>query len=119
MGFPCGKESSCNAGDLGLIPELGRSPGEGKAYSLQYLGLENSMDCVVHGVTKSWTVLFATPSIAACQTSLYITNSKVTQTHVHRVSDAIQPSHILSSPSPPAFSLSQHQGIFQGATVWF
>jgi len=35
------------------------------------------------------------------------------QTHVHRVSDAIQPSHPLSSPSPPAFSLSQHQGLFQ------
>ena len=47
-GFPCGlagKESACNAGDLGLIPGLGRSPGEGKGYSLQYSGLENSMDC--------------------------------------------------------------------------
>ena len=47
MGFPCdsaGKESACNAGDLGLIPGLGRSPGEGKDYSLQYSGLENSMD---------------------------------------------------------------------------
>ena len=42
-------------GDLGLIPGLGRSPGEGKGYSLQYSGLENSMDgIVVHGVTKSW-----------------------------------------------------------------
>jgi len=39
-----------------------------------------------------------------------------TQTHVHRVSDAIQPSHRLSSPSPPAFSLSQHQGLFQGVS---
>ena len=58
--FPCGsagKESACNAGDLGLIPGLGRSPGEGKGYSLQYSGLENSMDCVIHGVTKSWTQL--------------------------------------------------------------
>ena len=36
-----------------------------------------------------------------------------TQTHVHRVSDAIQPSHPLSSPSPPAFNLSQHQGLFK------
>ena len=46
-GFPCGsagKESSCNAEDLGLIPGLGRSPGEGKGYPLQYSGLENSMD---------------------------------------------------------------------------
>ena len=45
-GFPCGpagKESACNAGDLGLIPGLGRSPGEGKGYPLQYSGLEKSM----------------------------------------------------------------------------
>ena len=41
-------------GDLGLIPGLGRSPGKGKGYSLQYSGLENSMDCIVHGVAKSW-----------------------------------------------------------------
>ena len=49
LGFACGsvgKEFSCNAGDLGSIPELGRSPGEGKGYPLQYSGLENSMDCV-------------------------------------------------------------------------
>ena len=48
-----GKESSYNAGDLGSIPGLGKSPGEGKSYPLQYSGLENSMDCIVHGVTKS------------------------------------------------------------------
>ena len=56
-GFPdssVGKESSCNAGDLGLIPGLGRSPGEGKGYPLQYSGLENSMDYTVHGIAKSW-----------------------------------------------------------------
>ena len=56
MGFSCGsagKESACNAGDLGLISGLGRSPGEGKGYPLQYSGLENSMDCIVLGVTKS------------------------------------------------------------------
>ena len=52
-----GKEFACNVGDLGLIPGLGRSPGEGKGHPLQYSGLENSMDCVVHGVTKSWTWL--------------------------------------------------------------
>ena len=60
MGFPdtsVGKESTCNAGDLGLIPRLGRSPGEGKGYPLQSLGLENFMDCIVHGVTKSRTRL--------------------------------------------------------------
>ena len=48
-----GKESACNAGDLDVIPWLGRSPGEGKGYLLQYSGLENVMDCIVHGVTKS------------------------------------------------------------------
>ena len=52
-----GKESACNAGDLGSIPGLGRSPGEGKGYPLQYSGLENSMTYIVHGVEKSWTQL--------------------------------------------------------------
>ena len=52
-----GKESAHNAGNLGLIPGLGRSPGEGKGYPLQYSGLENSVDCIVHGVTKSRTQL--------------------------------------------------------------
>ena len=52
-----GKESTCNVGDLGSIPGLGRSPGEGKGYPLQYSGLENSMDCTVHGVAKSQTQL--------------------------------------------------------------
>ena len=45
------------AGDPGSIPGLGRPPGEGKEYPLQYSGLENSMDCIVHWVTKSWTQL--------------------------------------------------------------
>ena len=60
MGFPCssaGKESACNAGDLNSIPGLGRSPGEGKGYPLQYSGLENSMDCIVHGAAKIQTGL--------------------------------------------------------------
>ena len=60
QGFPCnsaGKETACNARDLGLIPGLGRSPGEGKGYPLQYSCLENFMDCIVHGVTKSQTQL--------------------------------------------------------------
>ena len=59
-GFPCGsagKEYACNAGDLGLIPGLGRSPGEGKDYPLQYSGLGNSMDYILHGVTKNQTWL--------------------------------------------------------------
>ena len=47
-GDSAGKESACNAGDLGLIPGLGRSPGEGKGYPLRYSGLENPMDCIAH-----------------------------------------------------------------------
>ena len=63
LGFPGGsegKESACNAGDLGSIHGLGRSPGEGYGYPLQYSGLENSIDrgawqTTVHAVAKSWT----------------------------------------------------------------
>ena len=58
LGFSGGsarKESSCKVGDLGLISGLGRSPGEGTSYPLQYSGLENSMDCIVHGVAKTQT----------------------------------------------------------------
>ena len=60
MDFPCGsagKKSTCNVGDLGLIPGLGRSPREGKSYPFQYSFLENSMDSIVHGVAKSQTWL--------------------------------------------------------------
>ena len=60
QGFPGGsdgKEATCNAGDLASIPGSGRSPGEGKGYQLQYSGLENSMDCIAHGVAKSQTGL--------------------------------------------------------------
>ena len=51
------QESASSAGDPGLIPGLGRSPGEGNGYPLQYSGQENSMDCIVHGVAKSQTQL--------------------------------------------------------------
>ena len=72
LSFPCGsagKELACNVGDLGSIPGLGRSPGEGKGYPFQYSGLENPMDYTmhpwgwrhatpcIHGVAKSWTQL--------------------------------------------------------------
>ena len=72
MGFPCGsagKEFSCNAGDLDSIPGLGRSPGEGKGYSLQDSGLTNSVDCIVHGVTESDTTVqpsLSSPSVWLC-----------------------------------------------------
>ena len=52
-----GKESACSAEGLGSIPGLGRSPVEGNGYPLQYSGLGNSMDCVVHGIAKSQTRL--------------------------------------------------------------
>ena len=73
--FPCGsagKEAACNVGDLGSISGLGRSPGEGKSYPLQYSGLENSMECVVHGVAKSRTRLsdFHFPSIIRWPTAI-------------------------------------------------
>ena len=83
MGFPsslAGKESTCNAGHPSSTPGLGRSPGEGNGYPLQFSVLENSMDCVVHRVTKSGTRLsdFHFPShmetrwyhLACTQTSL-------------------------------------------------
>ena len=52
-----GKESACNAGNLGSIPRLGRSPEEGRGYPFQCSGLENSMNCITNGVTKSRTQL--------------------------------------------------------------
>ena len=58
QGFPgssVGKESACNAGDTGSIPGSGRSTGEGIGYPFQYSSPESSMDCIVHGVTKSRT----------------------------------------------------------------
>ena len=68
-------------GDLGLIPELGRSPGEGEGYPLQYSGLENSMDCVVHGVAKGRTRLriFLTHT----HTHRHTHTRTCTQTHTH------------------------------------
>ena len=71
LGPPCGsagKGSACNAGELGSIPGLGKSPGEGNGYPLQYSGLENSMDCMVHGVAKSrtWLSNLHFPSLHGC-----------------------------------------------------
>ena len=70
LGGSDGKESACNAGNLGLgdlgsIPGLGRSPAKGKGYPLQYSGLENSMDYIVHGVAKSRTQ--STFTFTCCQ----------------------------------------------------
>ena len=60
MGFPgssASKESACSVGDPSSIPGLRRSPGEGNGYPLQYSDLENCMDCIAHGITKSGTRL--------------------------------------------------------------
>ena len=71
LGFPGGsdgKESACTVGDVGSIPGSGRFPEEGNGYLLQYSGLENSMDCRVHGVAKSWTRLsdFHSLTLSVC-----------------------------------------------------
>ena len=82
-------------------------------YMLKYLELKEHSVCNSHQIRSDQSLsrvrLFATPWIAARQASLSIT----TQTHVHRVTDAIQPSHPLLSPSPLAPSPSQHQSLFQ------
>ena len=76
LNFPCGpagKESACKVEDLGSIPGLGRSPGEGKGYPLQYSGLENPIYCTAQGVTKNqtWLSYFHFKQSAAAK---YITN---------------------------------------------
>ena len=135
------KESACNAGDPGSIPGLRRSPGAGNGNPLQYSCLENPMDrgawwTILHRVTKSQTQLkrFSTHAYTVLQSSsvsqscptlcnpmdcnmpgfpVHHQLPELTQTHVHQVGDAIQPSHPLSSPSSPTFNLSQHQALFQ------
>ena len=79
LGFPGGsdgKESTCSAEDVGSIPELGRSPGEGNGYPLQYSGLEKSMDCVVHRVKKNWTQL--------SDFHFHLFSFKSVYTHIHK-----------------------------------
>ena len=88
-----------------LPPEMNSHPLYWKCWVLTMTAVVQSLSCVQ---------LFATPWTEVHQASLSFTISKFAQTHVHWVGDAIQPSHPLSSPSPPAFNLSQHQGLFQG-----
>ena len=75
--------------------------------------MNNEQSPTVSDQSLSRVQLFATPWIAARQAPLSITNSRSSLRHVHQVSDAIQPSHPLSSPSPPAPNPSQHQSLFQ------
>ena len=122
------KNPPASSGDVGSISGSGRSPGGGNGNSLQYSCLGNPMDrgawqATVHGFTK---VRFDFSSVAQscltlCDPMDYSTPGfpvhhqlpELAQTHVHWVGNAIQPSHPLSSPSPPAPSPSQHQSLFK------
>ena len=78
LGGSDSKVSTCNEGDLGLIRGLGRSSGEGNGYPLQYSGLENSIDSIVHGLAKSrtwdmtFTFIFKQNKLFLDDTVLYI-----------------------------------------------
>ena len=128
-----GKESTCNAGDASRrpIPELGRSSGERKWHTTpvflpvksQSMGSQKSHinilklsfynECVKVKVTQSCPTLCDPMNRSTPGLPVHHQLPKFTQTHVHRVSDAIQASHPLSSPSPPAPNPSQHQSLFQ------
>ena len=118
--FPCGsagKESACSssAGDLGSIPGLGRSPGEGKGYPLQHSGLENSMDCVVHGVEKELDTTerlslftFTFRFRALCQMRAAALNISSTRLPTALTSSEASPRTLHSSPNTPTcFSASK------------
>ena len=122
LGFPggsAGKESTCNAGDLGLIPRSGRSLRERKGYPLQYSGLENAMGHIVHRVAKSWTQLSdfhfhsVTPWTAARQASLSFTFSwswfKFVSTELMMLSNHL----ILCTPFSFCPQSFPGQGLFQ------
>ena len=142
MGFSGGsdgKESTCKAGELDLIPGLERSPRGGHGNPFQYSCLENPLGqrCLVayslwghrrvgHDSATEHTHTHKFSSVAqSCPTlcnhrdcsvpgfPVHHQHPEFAQTHVHYVGNAIQPSHPLSSPSPPAFSLSQNQGLLQ------
>ena len=82
LGFPDssdGKVSACKAGDPGSFPGLGRSTGEGNGYPFQYSGLENSLGCIVHGVTKSWTRL------SDCKCTILLLQRKLCETEFIKI----------------------------------
>ena len=122
------KNLPANAGDvrdLSSIPGLGRSPGGGHGHPLQYSCLENPMDRgawllqfigsqdQIRSVAQSCPTLCDPMNRSTPGLPVHHQLPEFTQTLVHRVSDAIQPSHPLSSPSPPAPNPSQHQSLFQ------
>ena len=125
-----------DTGDMGSIPESGRPSGEGHGNPLQYSCLVNPVDrgawwSMVHMVAKSWTLLKLLSTHSSVQFSRSVVSDSLqphesqharppcpsqtpgVHSNVHRVGDAIQPSHPLSSPSPPAPNPSQHQSLFQ------
>ena len=104
LGFPCSSVSKESAGDPDLIPGLGRCPGEGNSNPLEYQ---------IRSVAQSCPTLCNSMNRSTPGFPVHHQLPEFIQTHVHRVSDAIQPSHPLSSPSPPAPNPSQHQGLFQ------
>jgi len=127
-----GKESACNVGDLGSIPGLERSPGGGHGNPLQYSCLENPKEVDHRGsvyrghflpiyitsiqfssVTQSCLTLCNPMDCSTPGLPVHHQLPEFTQTHAHWVGDVIQLSHPLSSPSLPAFNLSQHQGLFK------
>ena len=84
-----------------------------RRFSVGFVHIHQRNHHQLSSVQLSRIQLFATPWTAAHQASLSVTNSRKLLKLIHCVSDAIQPSHPMLSPSPPAFSLSQHQGLFQ------
>ena len=112
LDFPCGstgRESGCNAGNLGLIPGLGRSPGEGKGYPLQYSGLENSMDCIVHGIAKSRSRLSDFHFTMELQ-SVQFSRSVMSDSLRHHELQHARPPCPSPSPGVCRSSCSLHQG---------
>ena len=123
-GFPGGsegKESACNAGDLGSVPGLGRFPWR-RLWQPTPVFLTGESPHGQRSLVGCSPVQFSCPVVSEslrpmdCRKTRFLDHHQLpefTQTHMHWVGDAIQPSHPLSSPFPPAFNLSQHQGLFR------
>ena len=113
------KNLPANVGDKGSIPESRRCPVGGYGNTLQCFCHEQrslvgySLSVQFSSVAQSCLTLFDPMNHSMPGLPVHHKLPKFTQTHVHRVSDAIQPSHPLSSPSPPGTNPSQHQGLFQ------
>ena len=112
QGFPCGsagKESACNAGYLGSIPGLGRSPGEGKGFLLQYADPENSMDYIVHGITKSWRRLSNFHFHSAYKLEKHNDNTQPCYIAFPIFNQSVVPCPVLTVASWPAYRFLKRQ----------